>query len=69
MLKPELWVLDIDPDAADAEAQIQPWRGMVRASLGLYSTEDDIDALLTGVRDVRDQAEYYRAQYLADRAG
>lgn len=69
LLKPELWVLDIDPDAADAEAQIQPWRGMVRASLGLYSTEDDIDALLTGVRDVLDQAEYYRTQYLVDRAG
>ena len=69
LLKPELWALDLDPDANDAEALIQPWRGMVRASLGLYSTDEDIEALLTGVRDLLAKPDDYRAQYQADSDG
>lgn len=69
LLKPELWALNIDPDAGDAEALIQPWRGMVRASLGLYTTDEDIEALLTGVRDLLARPAHYRALYLADTAG
>jgi hypothetical protein len=69
LLKPELWELDLDPDADDAEALIQPWRGMVRASLGLYSTEEDIEALLTGVRDLLANPDRYRALYQADGDG
>ena len=69
LLKPELWELDLDPDTDDAEALIQPWRGMVRASLGLYSTDEDIDALLTGVRDLLAHPDHYRAQYQADSDG
>ncbi|MEI2619576.1 MAG: hypothetical protein V9G09_02415 [Candidatus Nanopelagicales bacterium] len=38
LLKPELWALDLDPDADDAAAALEPWQGMVRASLGLYTT-------------------------------
>lgn len=69
LLKPELWELDLDLDTGDAEALIQPWRGMVRASLGLYSTEEDIEALLTGVRDLLAHPDHYRAQYQADGDG
>lgn len=69
LLKPELWTLDFDPDTADAEALIQPWRGMVRASLGLYSTDEDIEALLTGVRDLLAHPDHYRAQYQVDNDG
>lgn len=69
LLKPELWALDLDPDANDAEALIQPWRGMVRASLGLYSTDEDIEALLTGVRDLLAKPDDYRAQYQMDDDG
>jgi selenocysteine lyase/cysteine desulfurase len=69
LLKPELWELDLDLDTGDAEALIQPWRGMVRASLGLYSTEEDIEALLTGVRDLLAHPDHYRAQYRADGDG
>ncbi len=69
LLKPELWELDLDPDADDAEALIQPWRGMVRASLGLYSTDEDIDALLTGIHDLLANPDHYRAQYQADSDG
>ncbi len=69
LLKPELWELDIDLDADDAEALVQPWRGMVRASLGLYSTDEDIEALLTGIRDLLANPDHYRTQYQADSAG
>ena len=69
LLKPELWALDIDPDALNATAQIQPWRGMVRASLGLYSTKEDVDTLLNGIRDLLDNIAYYRSKYSMDAAG
>ena len=69
LLKPELWALDFDPDAEDAAALIQRRQGMVRASLGLYTTAEDIEALLAGLRDLQARPEYYRARYDADSAG
>ena len=69
LLKPELWALEFDPDAGDAEALIQPWRGMVRASLGLYTTDEDIEALLAGIRDLLARPDHYRALYQADTEG
>ncbi|HRX71486.1 MAG: aminotransferase class V-fold PLP-dependent enzyme [Candidatus Competibacteraceae bacterium] len=69
LLKPELWELDIDFDTDDAEALIKPWQGMVRASLGLYSTDDDIEALLNGIDDLLAKPDHYRAQYQAGRNG
>lgn len=63
LLKPELWALDLDPDAEDAVATLKPWQGMVRASLGLYSNPADIAALLAGIRDLLARPAYYRAQY------
>lgn len=69
LLKPELWTLAIDPDATDAMALLKPWQGMVRASLGLYTTEDDIAALLTGVRDLLARPDYYHDQYQLDAKG
>ena len=69
LLKPELWALDIDPDVENAAAALEPWQGMVRASLGLYSNDDDISALLTGVRDLWTRPEHYRALYRLDAEG
>lgn len=69
MLKPELWALDIDPDADYALADIKRKQGMVRASLGLYSSTADIDALLTGLNDLIARREYYRNLYQADSEG
>ncbi|MDG4550794.1 MAG: aminotransferase class V-fold PLP-dependent enzyme [Candidatus Contendobacter sp.] len=63
LLKPELWALDLDPDAGDAMAALKPWQGMVRASLGLYTMDEDIEALLTGVRDLLARPDHYRALY------
>lgn len=66
LLKPELWELDLDPDAGDAAAMLKPWQGMVRASLGLYTTDEDIDALLAGIRDLLARSDDYRALYFID---
>ncbi|HRD49080.1 MAG: aminotransferase class V-fold PLP-dependent enzyme [Candidatus Competibacter sp.] len=69
LLKPELWALDLDPDAEDVAALIQRRQGMVRASLGLYTTDEDLETLLAGICDLRAQPEYYRARYDADAEG
>jgi selenocysteine lyase/cysteine desulfurase len=69
MLKPELWALDIDPDADDALGEIKRKQGMVRASLGLYSNAADIDALLTGLGDLIARREHYKTLYQADSEG
>jgi len=69
LLKPELWELDLDPDAEEAAAHIKPWQGMVRASLGLYTTADDLAALLAGLHDLRTRPNHYRAQYTVDAEG
>lgn len=63
LLKPELWALDVDPDAEDAIASVQRRQGMVRASLGLYVTDEDVATLLAGVYDLQARPEYYRMQY------
>jgi selenocysteine lyase/cysteine desulfurase len=69
LLKPELWTLDLDPDAEDAAAMLEPWQGMVRASVGLYSNDEDIEALLAGIRDLLARPDHYRALYEVDADG
>ena len=69
LLKPELWALDLDPDAADAARRLKSWQGMVRASLGLYSDDQDIAALLAGLRALQVRPDDYRAHYAADSEG
>jgi selenocysteine lyase/cysteine desulfurase len=69
LLKPELWALDMDPDAENMAALLKPWQGMVRASLGLYTGEDDIAALLAGIRDLLARPDHYRSLYAVDADG
>lgn len=65
MLKPELWELDgeIDPETAAGQAALARRQGMVRASLGLYTTEDDLAVLLAAIDALREAPERYRVQY------
>ncbi|MEM7564441.1 MAG: aminotransferase class V-fold PLP-dependent enzyme [Pseudomonadota bacterium] len=63
LLKKELWAMDIDPDALNAEADVERKRGMSRASLGLYTTRADLEALLVAVRDLAERADEIKAQY------
>jgi selenocysteine lyase/cysteine desulfurase len=69
LLKPELWALDLDPDVEDATALLERRQGMIRASLGLYTTEDDIAALLAGIRDLLARPAHYQALYEPDEDG
>lgn len=69
LLKPELWALDVDPDTEEGAVLLKRRQGMVRASLGLYTGEEDIAALLAGIRDLLARPDYYRAQYIADANG
>ncbi len=63
LLKKEMWEMDIDPDAPNAEADVERKRGMARASLGLYTTRADIDALVAAVRDLCSRKDEIIAAY------
>ena len=55
--------MDIDPDAPNAEADVERKRGMARASLGLYTTKADLEALLVAVRDLAGRREEILSLY------
>ncbi|PIF43906.1 selenocysteine lyase/cysteine desulfurase [Chryseobacterium sp. 52] len=58
----ELW--DIDDESA-----VNLYRGMVRASLGLYTTEKDLDVFLESIKKIIEDIDFYRMQYeLIDKA-
>lgn len=63
LLKRELWEMDIDPDAPNAEADVERKRGMARASLGLYTTRADLEALVAAVRDLVERRDEIIACY------
>jgi selenocysteine lyase/cysteine desulfurase len=69
LLAPELWELEIPDDPDEAERQVRRKRGMVRASLALYSTHDDIAALASALRDIQAKADRYRNLYRVDGQG
>jgi selenocysteine lyase/cysteine desulfurase len=48
-------------DGAECGPETQP--GMVRASLGLYNTEQDIDAAVEALSDLAARPDWYREQY------
>lgn len=55
--------MDIDPDAPNAEADVERKRGMARASLGLYTTKADLEALIVAVRDLAARREEILSLY------
>ena len=64
MLKQELWETDLEGIAPeDQERYINLKRGMVRASVGLYNTRQDIDALVAALSGINDQLEKYSPEY------
>ena len=63
LLKRELWEMDIDPDAPNAEADVERKRGMSRASLGLYTTQSDLEKLIAAVRDLAGRRDEILANY------
>ena len=70
MLKEELFSLDIEADTVEEEEfLVNLKRGMVRASFGLYTTEDDIRALGLALEDIAANRERYQALYLPQSDG
>ena len=55
--------MDIDPDAPNAEADVERKRGMSRASLGLYTTRADLEALIVAVGDLVSRREEILSVY------
>jgi len=46
------------------EEEILSYQGMVRASLGLYSTKEDINSIAEAIQKISNDFPYYSAQYL-----
>lgn len=66
MMKETLWKLDLNGIAEDQqEAFINLKRGMVRASLSLYNTSDDIEALISALSEVSRTFESLAENYTA----
>jgi selenocysteine lyase/cysteine desulfurase len=63
LLKREMWDMDIDPDAPNAEADVERKRGMARASLGLYTTREDLEKLIAAVADLAARRDEIVAAY------
>jgi selenocysteine lyase/cysteine desulfurase len=53
-------------DMKDIEQVYHLKRGMVRASFALYSTEEDVAALIIAVKDIASRKDYYQSQYEVD---
>lgn len=65
MLKPELWELDteFDTETEAGLAALKRRSGMVRVSLGLYTTADDLDVLKQAISTITKQPDRFRAAY------
>ena len=70
LLKEELWSLDLDdiPDM-EQEAYINRKRGMVRASVSLYTDEKDIIRLLSAINNIVNNIDQYKPHYEVNEDG
>lgn len=71
MLKPELWELDgeIDMETAAGLAALERRQGMVRASLGLYTTTEDLDLLKQAIDALLAEPGRYQSAYTLNADG
>lgn len=69
LLAPELWGLDVSQDPSEAEREVRRRRGMVRVSLAMYSSLDDIRFLASALREIQANATQYRQLYYVDNEG
>lgn len=53
----------------ELEALAELHRGMVRASFGLYNDESDVDALVSALRHICSNREYYQNEYQKEACG
>jgi selenocysteine lyase/cysteine desulfurase len=48
---------------------VEPWMGMVRASIGLYTTKDDIDKLIDALSQIISKKNFYSNYYIMNENG
>ena len=48
---------------------IEPWMGMVRVSLGLYNTREDLDFFATALNDIVKKKDWFKDKYSIDSQG
>lgn len=68
----ELWALEgIEFGAANVASVrgVDQWKGMLRASIGLYTTPQDIDALIDALRRIVADRDYFTTRYEATGKG
>lgn len=70
LLAESLWELDVS-DKTDEEAEffVNLKRGMVRASFGLYTNGEDIEALVRGLQDISANTDTYKTLYHPQKDG
>ena len=66
LLKQELWELDLSEVAEeDQETYINLKRGMVRASISAYNTNDDVERFITTLKDIENRLPELQTHYEA----
>ena len=56
-------------DKIDFNAELKIKAGMVRASFGIYSTKNDVDALVSAIKDIAAKRDEYSNLYSIDETG
>lgn len=69
MIIEEVLGSEIDLNEVDFNDELKIKAGMVRASFGIYSTQDDVAALVTALKDIVDRRAEYSDLYFLDKAG
>lgn len=64
LLKEELWQLDLsDVPEEEQESFINRKRGMVRASLSVYNTQEEVLALVDAIKEIALKVKFYKRFY------
>lgn len=69
MIIEEVLGSEIDLNEVDFNDELKIKAGMVRASFGIYSTQDDVAALVTALKDIVAKRDEYSDLYFLDKAG
>lgn len=69
MIIEEVLGSEIDLNEVDFNDELKIKAGMVRASFGIYSTKNDVAALVTALKDIVDRRAEYSQLYFLDETG
>jgi len=67
MIMDDLLEMVEDIEMEDIESVYHLKRGMVRASIAIYTTEEDVDALVEALKDITSRKDHYKSFYHVDK--